>query len=126
MIICKYLSFSFFFFVFTILFFLCTSMTNFFIHALELFFLRHTVYIQTLFIFKDFSFFPTHTYTQKFLHIHSLLTHTRIPFHASLTHTKNFYTNFPFTYTFGFSRTNLIILCFIFSLQLFQFVNKFV
>ena len=58
--------------------------------------LRHTVYIQTLFTFKDFFIFPnTHLwFIQKFLHIHSLLTHTRIPFHASFTH-KN-----PFIHTF--------------------------
>jgi len=64
--------------------FLCTSIwQTVSVHTLELFFLLHTVYIQSLFTFKDFLFFPTHTYTQKFLHIHSLLTHTRILFHAS-------------------------------------------
>ena len=61
--------------------------------------LRHTVYIKTLFTFNDFFIFPiTHLwFTQKFLHIHSLLTHTRIPFHASFTHKKSFYTHFPFS-----------------------------
>ena len=56
--------------------------------------LRHTVYIQTLFTFKDFFIFPnTHLwFIQKFLHIHSLLTHTRIPFHASFTHKDLLYT----------------------------------
>ena len=36
------------------------------VHILELFFLRHMVYIQSLFTFKYFSFPTTHTYTQKY------------------------------------------------------------
>ena len=91
--------------------FLCTStflyMTNFFctrIITLSLY-VTWSIY-KTLFTFKDFFVFSnTHLwFIQKFLYIHSLLTHTRISFHASLTHKKkSFYTHFPFKSIFLFS-----------------------
>ena len=83
--------------------FFCIStllyMTNFFcicIGTLSLYVTRsNPIYIQ-----RSFSFFSnTHLwFIQKFLYIHSLLTHTRISFHTLFTHTKSFYTHFPFTY----------------------------
>ena len=83
--------------------FLCTStflyMTKLFLYMHQNYFsLCHTVYIQTLFMSEDFFVFPnTHMwFIQKFLYIHSLLTHTRISFHTSFTHTK------ILLYTFSF------------------------
>ena len=83
--------------------FFCIStllyMTNFFcirIGTLSLYVTRsNPIYIQ-----RSFSFFSNaHLwFIQKFLYIHSLLTHTRISFHTLFTHTKSFYTHFPFTY----------------------------
>ena len=77
--------------------FLCTSIfytwqTFFCTRIRTLLFTSHGLYIQTL--FKDFFIFPnTHLwFTQRFLHIHSLLTHTRIPFRASFTHKDPLYT----------------------------------
>ena len=84
--------------------------------------LRHTVYIQTLFTFKDFSFFPTHTYSShksffiytRCLHIQEFLSthylHTRNPFiHIFLFHTciytKTFFlffTNMTFIHNASF------------------------
>ena len=73
--------------------FLCTStflyMTNFFCTRIRtLLFTSHGLYTNPIYIQRFFHFFSnTHLwFTQKFLHIHSLLTHTRIPFHASFTH----------------------------------------
>ena len=75
----------------------CTStflyMTKLFLYThWNSFSLRHTVYIRTLFMFNDFFVFPnTHLwFIQKFLYIHSLLTHTSISFHTLFTHTKFF------------------------------------
>ena len=82
--------------------FLCTSiflyMTNFFCTRIRtLLFTSHGLYTNPIYIQRFFIFPNTHLwFTQKFLHIHSLLTHTRIPFHASFTH-KN-----PFIHTFLF------------------------
>ena len=52
---------------------------------------KNLIYIQTLFTFHDFFVFPnTHLWViQKFLYVHSLLTHTRISFHTLFTHAKN-------------------------------------
>ena len=52
--------------------------------------LCHTVYIQTLFMSEDFFVFPNiHLwFIQKFLYIHSLLTHTKISFRTLFTHAK--------------------------------------
>jgi len=72
--------------------FLCTSiflyMTNFFCTRIRtLFFTSHGLYTNPIYIQRFFIFSNTHLwFTQNFLHIHSLLTHTRIPFHASFTH----------------------------------------
>ena len=83
--------------------FLCTYiflyMTNFFCTRIRtLLFTSHGLYTNPIYIQRFFIFPNTHLwFTQKFLHIHSLLTHTRIPFHASFTHKKSFYTHFPFS-----------------------------
>ena len=54
----------------------------------------NTVYIQTLFLFKDF-FFNIHSwFIQKFLCIHSLLTHKNFFSHLIYKHTKSFRTFF--------------------------------
>ena len=65
-------------------------------HALELFFLRHTIYIQTLLTFKDFfSFFPTHTYgSHKSFFIYTHCSHTQEFLSTHHLHTKIFYTHF--------------------------------
>ena len=62
---------------------------TFSVHALELFSLRHTVYIQTLFTFKDFSFFPTHTYSShKSFFIYTRCSHTQEFFSTHHLHTR--------------------------------------
>ena len=86
--------------------FLCTSIffihdKPFSVHTLELFSLHHTVYIQTLFTFKDFSFFPTHTYSShKSSFIYTRCSHTQEFLSTHHLHTKTFYTHFPFTYMY--------------------------
>ncbi len=59
-----------------------------FVHTFRtLLFTSHGLYTNPIYIQRFFIFPNTHLwFTQKFLHIHSLLTHTRIPFHASFTH----------------------------------------
>jgi len=61
----------------------------------------NTVYIQTLFLFKDFFFvfFNIHSqFIQKFLYIHSLLTHKNFFSHLIYTH-KNFFSRLIYTHT---------------------------
>ena len=80
---------------------LCTSMTNLFRTRIRtLLFTSHGLYTNPIYVQRSFSFFSNTDlqFTQKFLHIHLLLTHIRIPFHASFTQT--FYTHFPFTYMY--------------------------
>ena len=73
--------------------FLCTStllyMTNLFCTRIGILSL-YVTWSNPIYIQRSFSFFSnTHLWLiQKFLYIHSLLTHTRISLHASLTHTK--------------------------------------
>ena len=84
--------------------FLCTSiflyMTNFFCTRIRtLLFTSHSLYTNPIHIQRFFIFPNTHLwFPQQFLHIHLLLTHIRIPFHASFTQT--FYTHCPFTYMY--------------------------
>ena len=95
-----FLSFSFFLFYFktcSLKLYTCGSLWGkyFFIHlwqtssvhALELFFLHHTVYIQTLFTFKDFHFSqPT------------LMVHTKVSSYALVAHThKNSFPRIIYT-----------------------------
>jgi len=72
----------------------------FFIYTSELFFfMSHSLYTNPIHVQRFFVFPNIHLwFIQKFLYIHSLLTHTRISFHTSFTHTKSFYSHFLFTY----------------------------
>ena len=62
----------------------------------------NTVYIKTLFLFKDFIFLFQHTLVvlyKKFLYIHSLLIHKNFFSHIIYTHTRSSHTLFTYKKT---------------------------